>query len=567
MPEVMPREGDRRHMRTAGGLRKDATSPNASEAYMRNLLLLLCLVISVPALASDLDNIVKIDSGYVLGSGTDVRVYKGIPYAAPPVGELRWRAPQPVKSWDSIRVSKTFSLACSQPAMAGAKERIGEDCLTINVWTPARTAGARLPVLVSIPGGGFVAGSSALTLTDGERLARENVVVVSFNYRLGIFGFLAHPQLSQESPQAVSGNYALLDMVAALQWVQRNIAALGGDPGDVTIWGESAGGAAVGLLLVVPQAEGLFHKAIMNSAWSMYHPIGRLREGRAGRSSAESQGAALGSIAALRAKSADELLQMEGSALSAAGTIDPEQAGQTIRPIVDGVVLPDDPAALFTKGAFHHVPLLAGANADEGVFFAPRGVTTREQADAWLRTQFGSAAAASLAALYRLDSGTPAVAVTQLTGDALVGMGTRAMLRAAVRYNPHVYQYAFTRVSPLAARMKINAFHGADLSYTFGTLPESALNAVIPGFSTHPGDYDETDERLSRAMSGAIVQFAKHGDPNGKGLPKWTRYASGESYLEYGDSIVQQEKLRSQYLDALDGIFAARRAPDSREQQ
>jgi para-nitrobenzyl esterase len=188
------------------------------------------------------------------------------------------------------------------------------------------------------------------------------------------------------------------------------------------------------------------------------------------------------------------------------------------------------------------------------------------QADAWLHAQFGPEAATSLGALYGLDSGTPVpVAVTRLTGDALFRMGTRAILRAAARYSPHAYQYEFTRVSPLAARMKINAFHSADLPYTFGTLPESALSSVIPGFSVRAGDFDETDERLSRAMSGAIVQFARSADPNGKGLPKWTRYASGESYLEYGDSTVHKEQLRSRYLDALDGIFAARRAPASRE--
>jgi para-nitrobenzyl esterase len=161
--------------------------------------------------------------------------------------------------------------------------------------------------------------------------------------------------------------------------------------------------------------------------------------------------------------------------------------------------------------------------------------------------------------LYGLNSGLPA-AVAKLTGDVLVGMGTRGVVRAAARYNPNVYQYEFTRVSPLAARMKINAFHSADLGYTFGTLPESALAAAIRGFSLHPGDYDETDERISRAMSGAIVQFAKTGNPNGKGLPKWTPYASGESCLEYGNSMGMKNKLRATYLDALDVIFDARRA-------
>ena len=270
----------------------------------------------------------------MLGSGTEVRVYKGIPFAAPPVGELRWRAPQPVKPWDdSIRVSKTFSLSCPQPPVAIPKERIGEDCLSINVWTPARSATARLPVLVSIFGGGFVAGSSALTLYDGERLAREDVIVVSFNYRVGIFGFLAHPELSQESPQGISGNYALLDMVAALQWVKRNIAAFGGDPANVTIWGESAGGSAVSLLLVVPEADGLFHKAIMNSPWSMYYPVGHLREARGARPSAEERGAALGTITDLRAKSVDEVMQLAAGSFPAAATLIPIRTARRFGPL------------------------------------------------------------------------------------------------------------------------------------------------------------------------------------------------------------------------------------------
>jgi para-nitrobenzyl esterase len=527
---------------------------------MRLFLPLICLFIYVPAHATDLDNLVKIDSGYIVGSGTTVRVYKGIPFAAPPVGELRWRAPQPIKPWDSIRVTKTFSLSCPQPPIVLPKERIGEDCLTINVWTGARTANARLPVLVSIPGGGFLGGSSALSLYDAERLAREDVVVVSFNYRMGIFGFLAHPELSKESPQGVSGNYALLDMVAALQWVQRNIAAFGGDPDNVTLWGESAGATAVSLLLVVPQSAGLFHKAIISSPWSMYYPISRLREAGRERPSAESRGAALGSLADLRAKSADELLQLSMSSAAATATIDPDQGGQTYRPIVDGVVLPDDPAQLFEKGAFSHVPMIVGTNADEGVFFAPRSVATREQADAWLRTQFGSDAPRMLSALYGLDGGTPVpVGLAKLTGDALIGMGARAILRAAAHYNPNVYEYEFSRVSPLAKRTMLNAFHGAELSYIFGTLPESALSA-FPGFSVLPGDYNQTDERLSRAMSRAIVKFARTADPNGAGMPKWARYAPGDSYLEFGDSIVQKHELRAPYLDTLDQIFLVKRS-------
>jgi para-nitrobenzyl esterase len=532
---------------------------------MRYLLLLICCVISSGALASDLDNVVKIDSGYVVGSGAAVRVYKGIPFAAPPVGELRWQPPHPVKAWDSIRVSKTFSLSCAQPPVAVPRDRIGEDCLTINVWTPAHRVNARLPVLVSIFGGGFQAGTSALALYDAERLASRGLVVVTFNYRLGVFGFLAHPELSKESPQGISGNYALLDMVAALKWVRRNISAFGGDPANVTIWGESAGGSAVGLLLTVPQAAGLFQRAIANSPWTLQYPISRLRESRPGRASAEDRGARLGSLSSLRAKSVDELLQSTAASASPSGG---EALGDgfrdAFRPIVDGAVVPDDPAVLLAKGAFHHVALIAGTNADEGVFFAPRTVTTREQADAWLRDQFGADAASQLSSPYGLQADVPVpVALNRLVGDALIGMGARAMLRAAALHNRNVYQYEFTRVSGVAKRLGMNAYHGADLSYTWGTLPESVLSTMIPTVGVRPGDYDAIDERLSQAMSGAIVQFARTGVPNGKGLPHWAPYGERENYLEYGDAIVEKQKLRSRYLDALDAIFASKRGEPS----
>jgi para-nitrobenzyl esterase len=561
MPKVMGSAHDRRHMRSPTALGNDGRTFHLTpRPGMRFILPLLCSLIPIASLATDLDNVVKIDSGYVVGSGAAIRAYKGIPFAAAPVGELRWRAPQPVKPWDGIRLTKSFGLACVQPSAALSKDRQGEDCLTLNIWTPAHSANARLPVLFSIPGGGFIAGSSAVSLYDGERLARENVVVVTINYRLGIFGFLAHPQLSRESPQGISGNYTLLDMVAALQWVQRNIASFGGDPGNVTIWGESAGASSVALLMVVPQAAGLFHKAIMNSPWSMYYPISRLREARGARVPAETRGEAVGSLAALRAKSADELMQITLSTAGPAASIDPDQGGQTFRPIVDGVVIPDDPAVLFEKGAFHHVPMIVGSNADEGLVFAPRTVATRQQADAWLRDQFGPQAAASFAALYSLDSGAPAPALAKLTGDALIVMGARAILRAGAHYNPNVYQYEFTRISPLAKRMRLNAFHSADLSYWLGTIPDTSLTSTIPGFTVRPGDFDDTDDRLSRAMSGAVVQFAKTGAPNGRGLPKWPAYAAGENYLEYGDSIVPKRKLRTPYLDALDPIYLARRS-------
>ena len=260
-------------------------------------------LLSVSALfaaTSPFETVVKIDSGLVSGSGTSVRSYKGIPFAAPPVGDLRWKPPQPVKPWKGIRVSKSFPTNCPQfQLLPGAQS---EDCLGLNVWTPAHSASEKLPVMVWIHGGGFVIGASSQSAYDGEPLTAQGVVVVSLNYRLGIFGFLAHPELGKESPRGVSGNYGLLDMVAGLEWVKRNIAAFGGDPNNVTIFGESAGGTAVCLLMVMPQAQGLFQKVIAESAWGMFNPISHLKESWYGRIALEKYGETLGSLAALRRK-------------------------------------------------------------------------------------------------------------------------------------------------------------------------------------------------------------------------------------------------------------------------
>ena len=221
---------------------------------MKLTIAALLSVTAALAATSGLETVVKIDSGWVAGSGAAVRSYKGIPFAAPPVGDLRWKPPQPVKPWKGVRVAKSFPAMCPQFQFIPGPQ--SEDCLGLNVWTPARSASEKLPVMVWIHGGGFVIGASSQSAYDGEPLAAEGVVVVSINYRLGIFGFLAHPALSKESPQGVSGNYGLLDMVAALEWVKRNIGVFGGDPNNVTIFGESAGGTAVCLLMVSATSSG-----------------------------------------------------------------------------------------------------------------------------------------------------------------------------------------------------------------------------------------------------------------------------------------------------------------------
>src|SRR5579864_2526051 len=242
---------------------------------VRSILFLSALCLPLTGATSGLETIVKTEAGLVAGSGTTIRVYKGIPFAAPPTGELRWKPPQPVKPWPGVLVAKNPAPVCPQ----SDRYHLGvqsEDCLKLNIWTPARSAGDKLPVMVWIHGGSFQVGATSQTVYDGEALAAQGVVLVTIEYRLGIFGFLAHPSLSAESPHGVSGNYGLLDMVAALGWIKRNIGAFGGDPGNVTIFGESAGGAAVFLLLVMPDAEGLFHKAISESGGILL-PI-RLKE-------------------------------------------------------------------------------------------------------------------------------------------------------------------------------------------------------------------------------------------------------------------------------------------------
>ncbi len=529
---------------------------------MRSFLLALLLLAAIPVTASDLDNLVKIDSGLLSGSGTAVRSYKGIPFAAPPVGELRWQLPQAVKPWSNVRISKSFGAMCIQlgAVPSAGSFRSSEDCLTINVWTPAHQSGEHLPVLLSIPGGGFEIGGSAASVYDGDRLASKGVVVVTFNYRLGVFGFLAHPELNKESSQGISGNYGLLDMIAALKWVQRNIAAFGGDPSNVTIWGESAGASAVSLLLVMPDAAGLFHKAIANSAWCMMYPMQHLHESWTDRPAAEAAGAGMGRLADLRTRSVDEVQKLDRAIVSN-GTLgaDSIERSAICRPIVDGVVIPDDPAALFAAGKFHRVPLMMGTNSDEGTvpLFAPR-VANLEQANAWLMTTYGAQAAPKLASLYGIDNDAHArEAAIKISGDALFAMGTRTILRAAAAHTPNVYQYEFVRVNGLGRRLQFGASHGMDIGYTFGTLPDSLFGAM--GLPIQPSDFNETDDGLSAAMMGHIVQFAKTGNPNGKGLPNWPNYRDKESYLEYGDSIIVKHSLRSNKLDLLDAIFAKRR--------
>jgi len=489
----------------------------------------------------------------------EIRAYKGIPYAAPPVGALRWKAPETIRPWNGIRVSKAFSPGCAQQILLpqpNADQRISEDCLTVNVWTSAHKPDAKLPVLVWIHGGGFFAGSSSSTAYEGGGFAKQGLVFVSLNYRLGMFGFLAHPESSKESPRGTSGNYALQDMVAALNWVKRNIAAFGGDPDNVTIWGESAGGTAVGLLMVSPDAQGLFHKAILSSPWNLFQPISHRTESWYRRVPAESVGAKLGDIAALRAKSTDELLKLAGSVEF---NMEGEHTGEIHYHIVDGVVIPDDPALLFEQGKFHKVPVLAGTVAHEGSMFA-RSVRSLAPAKTWIERATLPSAVEKLLQQYGLTSDAAANAgFASVFGDANFVMGTRALLRVVSAHQPRAFQYEFTRVAGFGRRTRLGAFHAGDLGYAFDTLPDSPYGTTGL-LSVLPTDFDATDSKVAATYHSAITRFVKTGDPNGGDLPSWPAFKEGaERYMEIGDANTLKIDLHKARLDVLEAAYEEKR--------
>lgn len=520
---------------------------------------IVCLLIGSPSIAGGLDAVVKTESGLVAGAGTSIRSYKGIPYAAPPVGELRWKDPQPAKPWKGIRPGNRYGNICPQLPLIPDPQ--SEDCLTLNVWTPAKSANAKLPVMVWVHGGGFQIGASAQTVYDGEALAAQGVVLVSINYRLGMFGFFAHPALSAESTRGVSGNQGLLDMVAALGWVKRNIAAFGGNPDNVTIFGESAGGTAVCLLMVMPDAKGLFQKVIAESAAWMDNPISHLRESWYGRIPAEKYGEKFGSdLAALRKAPVSELMKKVGMPISGDNTA--ADRGEAFMPNVDGVVLPDDPARLFAAGKVHPVALIAGTNADEGTLLGGPPVRNLESYAKWAARQFSSASDKILSTYPAVSDAEAHAASAKVNGEWLFLTGTRSVLRAAAKANPNTYQYFFTRINGVGRKIQWGAFHASELGYVFGNLPDSAygMTATLFGdFAVAEDSYTDADQKLSTAMSTAWVRFAKTGDPNGPGLPKWPRFADGESYLEFGDRIAAGKALRKTQLDLLSEYSTALR--------
>lgn len=494
---------------------------------------------------------VLLESGPISGvQEQDLWVFRGIPYAASPVGDLRWRPPQPVEPWEDVRECVAFAPACPQPSSGGAfyldVGETDEDCLYLNVWSPAESNAETLPVMVWIHGGSFVTGSGSMAVYGGANLAAEGVVVVTINYRLGPLGFLAHPALSAESTEGVSGNYGLLDQIAALQWVQKNIAGFGGDPGRVTVFGESAGAISILDLLVSPLAEGLFQRAIVQSGILLDAGFGVSTTGTLAE--AEAAGEAYADRLGLDL-SGDVQAQMR--ALSPAGLLAAAGPGEDLmdqglawKPVADGYVLPGLPTDLWAEGRQWKVPLLIGSNADEGNTFVAGLTVSTEEYEAQMDRIFGPFVDEAFA-LYPVEAPEDiAPAFSRMLTE--VGFASTARFAAAnMSESAPAFLYQFTRV-PLDN--PLGAFHGVEIPYVFG-------NA---GLFTMLGRIEQADYDLSEAIMGYWVRFAAGGDPNGEGAVEWPRYdRSDDIHLGLGDAIATGTGLYQQACDLADRMRTA----------
>ena len=448
---------------------------------------------------------VTIDTGTLEGLDTaGVMVFRGIPYAAPPVGDLRWKPPQPARPWTGVRPAVQLGHNCIQhqpysdidPFAAG----VSEDCLYLNVWTSSVDARApKRPVMVWIHGGGFFAGFGGEERHNGARLAQKGAVVVTLNYRLGAFGFLAHPTLASESPRHAAGNYGLLDQIAALHWVKRNIARFGGDPSRVTIFGESAGGMSVGSLIASPLAKGLFQRAIMESGTGVGAGAAPHDSARAialhFADSLSVYGVGPDALRHLRALSADTIL-------AASLRLGPSGAVR-FWPVVDGWVLPHPVDSALARGVVNVVPVIAGSNRDEG--------------DDWM------------------------------------GAPTRSFARLMSARGAPTYVYIFSRVGDDSVNRQRGAYHSAEITFVFGR-----PHPLQPSAGSAP--YDST---VAEAMSDYWVAFATSGDPNGRPTagkwPRWPRYnASTDAILEIGPEIAPRTMVKRAVYDSLDALARSR---------
>jgi len=483
----------------------------------RFVLVAIAFVAASSGVTAMIPEQVRIDSGIVQGTASGkpgVRVFKGIPYAAPPLGENRWKAPQPVARWDGVRKADAFGAPCAAgpvnagrggargaaaaaPAAPPREPARAEDCLYLNVWTGANRPNDRRPVMLWIYGGGFTGGSGSLAWYDGENLASKGPVIVTFNYRLGSLGFFAHPELARESGHNAAGNYGMMDAIAALQWIKRNISAFGGDPGNVTIAGESAGAIMVGALLGSPLSRGLFHRAIAQSGGWMGLTMNRMTPARTALANGVKTMEALGvkTIAELRAKPLNEL-----TGLSAGGLI------------VDGYVI---------KGNQHAVDVLTGSNKDEANFGVCAGIggrgggpaLTAETLKTNAQRRFGDAAD-KLLELYNVTGDAEARPAAHAACADEINWNMRQWAVAQAKKGRKAYTYFFTHIPTInGGPSPQGANHTAEISYAFNN-PKGQANQT----------WTDVDFALADQMSSYWVNFITRGDPNGGNLPKWPEY-------------------------------------------
>ena len=485
-------------------------------------------------MAQDLDlahHQARVAGGTLQGAASgSIHTFKGVPYAAPPVGERRWREPQPVAKWTKVRPATQFGPRAMQLALFGdmnfRSNGVSEDCLYLNVWTGAKAAREKRPVLVYFYGGGFVAGDGSEPRYDGEALAKRGIVAVTVNYRLGVFGFMAHPELTKESPHHASGNYGLLDQQAALQWVRANIAAFGGDPQHITIAGESAGSWSVSAQMAAPASKNLLAGAIAESGSLLgLQPLPTLAQSeQAGVAFGTTLGA--GSLAALRALPAQQLLEASG-----------KQGTPRFSPVVDGYFLPRQPTEIFAAGQQAHVPLLVGWNSQESGYQGVLGPAAPTVANYTTAVQklYGDQASAALQNYPAATDADVEQAATNLASDRFIAYSTWKLADAQLQTGGQpVYRYLYARPRPamtpemgnatanLAGGVTKNtgaappappakgAVHSAEIEYALGNLPTNKV------FAWTPDDY-----QLSAVMQGYFANFIKTGNPNGPGLPSW----------------------------------------------
>jgi para-nitrobenzyl esterase len=473
---------------------------------MRGIALVLLTLLPVHAAYAQVMQ-AKVTGGIVSGVAENgITIFKGIPFAAPPVGELRWKAPAPVTPWSGVRKADAFAHACMQPPNSqGNTAPVSEDCLYLNVWTPATSATAKLPVIVWVHGGGFTGGSTSISMYDGTGFAKKGVIFVSLAYRLGPFGFLAHPELSRESGHG-SGAYGIEDLIAGLKWVHANIAAFGGDPGNVTIFGHSAGSAAVAFLAASPLTKGLFHKVIAMSG-SSFTPLQT--------SDKNGFGMAIPALKTAEATGTAFLTKLGVKTIAEARALPPEKIqaatgrGLAFRPVADGHVVSQDLYTIYEQHTFNDTPLLVGDTSDETLAFGGARSTTPAEFEAQIKSQFGPDADAILKVYPHATDADAARAARHVRNATTFLWNQWTWAREQSKQGKgKVFAYYYDHHAPTAD----GSGHGSDVPFAFQTL--------VGGRRTP----SPSDLALSETISSYYVNFARTGDPNGKGLPTWPAF-------------------------------------------